>query len=143
MPASTLPLNTKPSWIDRLIGRFYHANMTRTVTQMRIEANTQYQALINDLDAPLDATFESLVAESFKRPEFVGFRPSHVLFPRMKEKLGARAAVYSDSELKVMGKQCDQCRSISQCWLALRANADAADCEPICPNSEALIAKAS
>lgn len=143
MPAATQQLTTKPTWIDRLMGRLYHANMSRTVTQMRIEANTQYQALVNDLDTPLDETFESLVAESFKRPELVGFRPSHVLFPRMKEKLGARKAAYSDSELKTMGKQCDQCRNISQCWLALRANANSADCARICPNSEALIAKAS
>lgn len=143
MPATTQHLTTKPTWLDRLIGRFYRANMSRTVTQIRIEANTHYQALINDLDTPLDETFESLVAESLKRPEWVGFRPSHVLFPRMKEKLGGRKADFSDNELRVMGKQCDQCHNTSQCWLALRANANTADCERICPNSEALIAKAS
>lgn len=143
MSASTQPLVTEPRWIDRLIGHFYNANMSRTVTQLRIEANSHYRELISDLDTPLDSTFESLVAESFNRHELVDFRPSDILFPRMMIQFGTSKADYSDSEIKTLSKQCDQCHNISQCWLALRGNAEIDECEQFCPNADVLIARAS
>jgi hypothetical protein len=143
MSISTQDLATKPSWLDSMINRFYMANMRRTVTQMRMEASTQYQEFISDLDANMDSTFESMVAESLNRRELVDFRPSHVLFPRMLRQFSADKAEFSDGALKVMGKRCDQCSKVSHCWLALRANMKASECEKFCPNAEELIARTS
>ena len=143
MTIATQNATMQPTWFDRVIDRFYMANMRRTVSQMRMEANTQYQDFISDLDATMDSTFESLVAESLNRRELVEFRPSHVLFPRMMKQFSVNKAEYSDRALKAMGKQCDQCSKISHCWLALRANAEAGECEKFCPNAEQLIASAS
>lgn len=137
----SVPAETQPNWFDRLIGRVYHANMSRVVTQFRVEAPTQYQAMISDLDVRLDPTFESFVADSMKRRELVDFRPSHVLFPRMMKRFNVVRADCTDAELRTMGKSCDRCEHISQCWKALRAKADRAECRAFCPNAEALIAK--
>jgi len=129
------------SWFDRFIDRIYHANMSRAATQLRVEAHTQYQAMITDLDATLDPTFEGMVADSMKRRELVDFRPSHVLFPRMMTQFGVAKPQCTDVELKALGKQCDHCEHISQCWQALRGKAGAEECRQFCPNAEALIVK--
>ena len=134
---------TQANWFDRFIDRIYHANMSRAVAQLRVEAHTHYQAMVTDLDTPFDPTFEDLVADSMKRRELVDFRPSHVLFPRMMTRFGVAKTEYSDTELRVLGKQCDQCDHISQCWKAMRGKAGAEECRQFCPNAEALIAKVS
>ncbi|GGX66277.1 hypothetical protein [Saccharospirillum salsuginis] len=141
MSTSTPHIIEHRTWLDRLIGRFYRANMGRTVSQFRVEAHTQYQSMITDLDVRLDPTFETLVADTLKRRELVDFRPSHVLFPRMMRQFEVTKSKFLNQELKTMSKQCDQCDHISQCWQALRRDADASECRAFCPNAEALIAK--
>ncbi len=143
MRTATLQSTKKMSWFDRLCDRFYNTNMNRTITYMRMEAPAHYRTMVTDLDAPMDSRFESLVANTLTRRELVDFRPSKVLFPRMMRQFGVNMADCQDSELRTMGKRCNQCDRISECWLALRANADQAECERFCPNAEALIAKAS
>lgn len=140
------PNHTPPnptSWFDRLIDRIYHANMSRAAAQLTVEAHTQYHAMVTDMDAPLDPTFEDLVADSMKRRELVDFRPSHVLFPHMMSRFGVAKSDCSDAELRTLGRRCDQCDQVSQCWRSLRRKVSAADCRRFCPNAETLIAKAS
>lgn len=143
MRTSTLQPTQKLSWFDRLCDRFYSTNMNRAITHLRLEAPDYYRTIITDLDASMDSRFEALVANTLIRRELVDFRPFKVLFPRIMRQFGVEIADCTDSDLKTMGKRCNHCDRISECWLALRANASKAECERFCPNAKALIAKAA
>lgn len=130
------------TWFERMIDWLYRANMSRAIGQFRVEAPTQFHSMITNLDTRLDPTFETLVVETLKRRELVDFRPSHVLLPRMMRQFRVDKAACTDTELKNMGRRCDQCEHISQCWLSLRANENQNTYRRFCPNAEALIAKA-
>ncbi len=142
MAVSTHPTQ-KPAWLTRLLHLGYRANMHRTLDQMRLEAGHQYRELVCDLDEPLDPVMEQLIRKSLNDPERLEFRPSHLLLPRMMHQFKTGKALFTNEQLRSMSLRCDQCKKVGECWGALRAKADLQRCQAICPNAEALIAKAS
>lgn len=131
------------NWFERLINRLYNANINRLVIRLRLEAPTHYHRLVTDFSFPMDATFESAVAKTLNRFELIDFRPSEVLLPRMMKQYDVEETCFQNAELKSMSNKCNQCEHISQCWTALRSEAEPIECKLFCPNSDKLIAKAT
>lgn len=136
---------TRPSsWWERLSERCYAASMPRLVSDVQHEASSTYQALLTDLDRPLESGFEREMARQLAAGQPVAFVPAQTLMPVMMQRFGLQEAdLAAQPGYGVLRDTCNSCPVMGQCWQAMRADAEVDECRGFCPNAEAFERRAA
>lgn len=134
----------RPSWWTRLSERCYRASAPQLVRDMQHESSGAFDALVKDLEAPLEAGFEREVARQMNQGAYLAFVPAETLMPVMMQRFGLDASrIAEDSDLQVMRRTCNDCPVAGHCWRAMRRDAGVEECRGFCPNAEAFDRRAA
>lgn len=126
----------RTSWWERLGEHCYRVSTPQLVRDMQNEASLTFGELINDLGAPLDATFEREVARQMNQGAYLAFVPAETLLPVMMQRLGLEASrIAEDSDFRAMRRTCNACPVAGHCWRAMRRDAGVEECRGFCPNA--------
>lgn len=138
MNSTEYNVSQKPlKWYDRLSNFFYEASMARLVGQLRVEAPMVFRGMVNDIDNPIAPEVEAEIVRYLKSPFQDELKPAETLMPRMMAKYGITSQQFEALEKKqrnLLNRRCNQCAVVSQCWQAMRDNAELEECERFCPN---------
>lgn len=139
------------SWWGRLTERCYTASTATLARNIKQQAGASYDALINDLERPLEPRFEQAVARQLAAGQPAHFSPANTLMPVMLQRFGIRESALKESMLKEHGfadyralrDTCNACAAVGDCWKAMRASAELDECRRLCPNANAFDALAA
>ncbi|MFC7368825.1 hypothetical protein [Vreelandella zhaodongensis] len=136
------------SWWGRLTERCYATSTATLARNVKQEAGASYDALINDLERPLEPRFEQAVAKQLAAGQPAHFRPANTLMPVMMQRFGLNESALEKSALEEGGvinhadyvalrDTCNACAAVGDCWKAMRASAELDECRRLCPNATA------
>lgn len=137
------------SWWRRLTERCYTSSTTTLARNIKQEAGASYNALINDLERPLEPSFEQAVARQLAAGQPAHFRPANTLMPVMMQRLGLKESelhgngLMNHADYRALRDTCNACAAVSDCWKAMRANAELDECRHLCPNANVFDALAA
>ncbi|MDN3562220.1 hypothetical protein KF947_09460 [Halomonas sp. FeN2] len=137
------------SWWGRLIERCYVTSTTTLARRVKQEAGATFNALINDLERPLEPHFEQEVARQLAAGKPAHFSPARTLMPVMMQRFGLQEDALQESGLinhvdyVVLRDNCNACAAVGDCWKAMRASAELDECRKLCPNAKAFDALVS
>ncbi|MDN3522915.1 hypothetical protein [Halomonas ramblicola] len=123
---------------ERFCERCYAVSMSRVVRELSLEASESYQALLEDLKAPLAPAFEREVARRLDAGDRGGLTPARTLMPEVMARFGLSPESYDDArELAVLARRCNRCPVAGQCWRAARHGTGGEAYRALCPNASA------
>ncbi len=129
---------TSSSVMQRLSRAFIAGRYRTTVQAMRLEASESLEQVIADPSAELDADFAAEIEHMLATGGAPYMRFDQTLMPLMQARFGlgkSQLARLSAAERKQLGKTCNNCSVVAQCWQALRSNESAQVCSTFCPNA--------
>jgi hypothetical protein len=128
------------AWWQPLEAVLEAASMPRVIQEMRRNANSTFQEMVNDLDTPMAPAFEREVARTLNRDGHEDLIPAETLMPPMMARFDLDAADFGPDEAVYYGELktvCNKCPAVGRCWRALRAEAGWEKCRAFCPNAAA------
>lgn len=126
------------SWWERLTERCYATSTATLARNVKQEAGASYDALINDLESPLEPRFEQAVARQLAAGQTAHFSPARTLMPIMMQRFGLEDSGLKNHAVYVaLRDNCNACAAVGDCWKAMRANAELDECRHLCPNANA------
>ncbi|MDQ7735251.1 DUF6455 family protein [Halomonas sp. SpR1] len=137
------------SWWGRLIERCYASSTAMLAHKLKHEASASYDALINDLERPLEPRFEQEIAKQLAAGPTAHFSPARTLMPVMMQHFGLEEDVLQESGLisqadyVALRDSCNACAAVGDCWKAMRASPELDECRKLCPNATAFDALAT
>lgn len=137
------------SWWGRLTERCYTASTATLARNIKQQAGASYDALINDLERPLEPRFEQAVARQLAAGQPAHFRPANTLMPVMMQRFGLNESaleeggVINHADYVALRDTCNACAAVGDCWKAMRASAELDECRRLCPNANAFDALAA
>ncbi len=137
------------SWWGRLTERCYATSTATLARNVKQEASASYDALINDLERPLEPRFEQAVARQLSASQPAHFRPARTLMPVMMQRFGLNESALEEGGLinhadyAALRDTCTACAAVGDCWKAMRASAKLDECRRLCPNATAFDALAA
>ncbi|CAH1042928.1 DUF6455 family protein [Halomonas sp. TD01] len=137
------------SWWGRLTERCYATSTATLARNVKQEASASYDALINDLERPLEPRFEQAVARQLSASQPAHFRPARTLMPVMMQRFGLNESALEEGGLinhadyAALRDTCNACAAVGDCWKAMRASAKLDECRRLCPNATAFDALAA
>ncbi|HBS84644.1 MAG TPA: hypothetical protein DEO68_11370 [Halomonas campaniensis] len=137
------------SWWGRLTERCYTASTATLARNIKQQAGASYDALINDLERPLEPRFEQAVARQLAAGHPAHFSPAKTLMPVMLQRFGLkenelrRNVLINHADYRALCDTCNACAAVGDCWKAMRANAELDECRRLCPNANAFDALAA
>ncbi|RUR30358.1 hypothetical protein ELY33_11240 [Vreelandella andesensis] len=137
------------SWWGRLTERCYATSTATLARNVKQEAGASYDALINDLERPLEPRFEREIAKQLAAGQPAHFSPAKTLMPVMMQRFGLQKKSQEESGLMnhadyvALRDTCNACAAVGDCWKAMRANAELDECRHLCPNANAFDALAA
>lgn len=137
------------SWWERLTERCYLTSTATLARNVKQEAGASYDALINDLERPLEPRFEQAVAKQLAAGQPAHFRPASALMPVMMQRFGLNeraleeGGLINHADYVALRDTCNACAAVGDCWKAMRADAELDECRHICPNANAFDALAA
>ncbi|MFU1519030.1 DUF6455 family protein [Vreelandella alkaliphila] len=137
------------SWWGRLTERCYTASTATLARNIKQQAGASYDALINDLERPLEPRFEQVVARQLAASQPAHFRPANTLMPVMMQRFGLNESaleeggVINHADYVALRDTCNACAAVGDCWKAMRASAELDECRRLCPNANAFDALAA
>lgn len=137
------------SWWERLTERCYLTSTATLARDVKQEAGASYDALINDLERPLEPRFEQAVAKQLAAGQPAHFRPASALMPVMMQRFGLNeraleeGGLINHADYVALRDTCNACAAVGDCWKAMRADAELDECRHICPNANAFDALAA
>lgn len=137
------------SWWERLTERCYLTSTATLARDVKQEAGASYDALINDLERPLEPRFEQAVAKQLEAGQPAHFRPASALMPVMMQRFGLNeraleeGGLINHADYVALRDTCNACAAVGDCWKAMRADAELDECRHICPNANAFDALAA
>ncbi|UYO73143.1 DUF6455 family protein [Halomonas qinghailakensis] len=137
------------SWWERLTERCYATSTATLARNVKQEAGASYDALISDLERPLEPHFERELAKQLATDQPAHFSPANTLMPVMMQRFGLQEKSLEESGLinhadyVALRDNCNACAVVGECWKAMRANAELDECRHLCPNANAFDALAA
>lgn len=132
------------SWWERLTERCYATSTATLARNVKQEAGASYDALIYDLERPLEPRFEQAVAKQLAAGQPAHFRPASALMPVMMQRFGLEeSGLMNHADYVALRDTCNACAAVGDCWKAMRADAELDECRHICPNANAFDALAA
>ncbi|MGO2006553.1 DUF6455 family protein [Vreelandella alkaliphila] len=137
------------SWWGRLTERCYTASTATLARNINQQAGASYDALINDLERPLEPRFEQAVARQLAAGQPAHFSPAKTLMPVMMQRFGLNESaleeggVINHADYVALRDTCNACAAVGDCWKAMRASAELDECRRLCPNANAFDALAA
>lgn len=137
------------SWWGRLTERCYTTSTATLARNIKQQAGASYDALINDLERPLEPRFEQAVARQLAAGQPAHFRPANTLMPVMMQRFGLNESaleeggVINHADYVALRDTCNACAAVGDCWKAMRASAELDECRRLCPNANAFDALAA
>lgn len=137
------------SWWGRLTERCYTASTATLARNIKQQAGASYDALVNDLERPLEPRFEQAVARQLAAGQPAHFRPANTLMPVMMQRFGLNEStleeggVINHADYVALRDTCNACAAVGDCWKAMRASAELDECRRLCPNANAFDALAA
>ncbi|AQU84125.1 MULTISPECIES: hypothetical protein [unclassified Halomonas] len=142
------------TWWERLAERCYTASTATLARNVKDQAGATFDALINDLERPLEPRFEQAVARQLAAGQPAHFKPASTLMPVMMQRFGLEEralqarALLGDGRVNLadyatLRDNCNACAAVGDCWKAMRANAELEECRRLCPNANAFDALAA
>ncbi|MDP3535248.1 MAG: hypothetical protein Q8S08_07645 [Halomonas sp.] len=132
------------SWWERLTERCYLTSTATLARNVKQEAGASYEALIHDLEKPLEPHFEQAVARQLAAVQPAHFRPAETLMPVMMQRFGLEeSGLMNHPDYVALRDTCNACAAVGDCWKAMRADAELDECRHICPNANAFDALAA
>lgn len=128
----------KPSVMQRLTGALIAGRYRMTLQSMRLEASESLEQIIADPGAELDSDFAAEIERLLATGGAPFVRFDQTLMPLMQARFGVskeQLATLNAAELKQLGKTCNNCSVVGQCWRALRSGESAEVCGEFCPNA--------
>lgn len=126
------------SWWERLTERCYATSTATLARNVKQEAGASYDALINDLERPLEPRFEQAVARQLAAGQPAHFRPAETLMPVMMQRFGLEeSGLMNHADYVALRDTCNACAAVGDCWKVMRADAELDECRHICPNANA------
>lgn len=131
------------SWWERLTERCYATSTTTLARNVKQEAGASYDALISDLERPLEPHFERELAKQLAADQPAHFSPARALMPVMMQRFGLQEKSLEESGLMnhadyvALRDTCNACAVVGDCWKAMRAHAELDECRRLCPNATA------
>lgn len=137
------------SWWGRLTERCYTASTATLAHNIKQQAGASYDALINDLERPLEPRFEQAVARQLAAGQPAHFSPAKTLMPVMMQRFGLKESelhgnvLMNHADYSALRDTCNACAAVGDCWKAMRASAELDECRRLCPNANAFDALAA
>lgn len=137
------------SWWGRLTERCYTASTATLARNINQQAGASYDALINDLERPLEPRFEQAVARQLAAGQPAHFSPAKTLMPVMMQRFGLKESelhgnvLMKHADYRTLRDTCNACAAVGDCWKAMRASAELDECRRLCPNANAFDALAA
>lgn len=137
------------TWWGRLTERCYTASTDTLARSVKDQAGAAFDALVNDLERPLEPRFEQAVARQLAAGQPAYFKPARTLMPMMMQRFGLEERVLQEkgqirhADYVALRDTCNACAAVGDCWKAMRANAEIEECRRLCPNANAFDALAA
>lgn len=129
---------TSSSVMQRLSGAFIAGRYRATLKAMRRETPESLEQVIANPAEELDTLFAAEIEHMLATGGAPYVRFDQTLMPLMQARFGlgkSHLAQLSATERKQLGKTCNNCSVVAQCWRALRSNESAEVCSTFCPNA--------
>ena len=145
----TAQTTDKASWWERLTERCYTTSTATLTRRVKQEAGAAYDALIHDLERPLEPHFEQEVAKQLAAGQATHFRPANTLMPVMMQRFGLKEsallknALLHHADLDKLRDTCNACTAAGDCWKAMRTRTELKKHRQRCPNANAFDALAA